>query len=411
MAVAALPPGKKSPIDSMRSKFRGLKNSIKSMSKAAIGIKTALQKENELKRKRLEILKENRLKQKDLRQKEAEEERLEKPNFSAFSNIKESIVKTGRNLFGSVLKIVGLLAGAWLFKNIDNIKDTVEKAIKKIQEVWKGIGDFVTGSIDIVKGIAKTVLAFGKNILEFDFTDQSGRLKEAFSDVELGWQKLSGAITGAEEVFENPEKSKELDKEFEGGESDDKNNKEDKEGDDETSSSGSSSVKVDPLVVLDDNKDLVVSKFGPGLYEMIKNEVQKNPSEYDTKEEISAALEKFGIDPTEVKYRKNYSSTSDENNLEKKQNNMVGKVNQQVNNAGEKIKNDKLTIEGKNKLNLDKITPKNVSETITVIAPPQRSDYANTRSGSKQYSLDLKKYNRGDDYKLLKEKEALEVLN
>ena len=277
MAVAALPPGKKSPIDSMRSKFRGLKNSIKSMSKAAIGIKTALQKENELKRKRLEILKENRLKQKDLRQKEAEEERLEKPNLSAFSNIKESIVKTGRNLFGSVLKIVGLLAGAWLFKNIDNIKDTVEKAIKKIQEVWKGIGDFVTGSIDVVKGIAKTVLAFGKNILEFDFTDQSGRLKEAFSDVELGWQKLSGAITGAEEVFENPEKSKELDKEFEGGESDDKNNKEDKEGDDETSSSGSSSVKVDPLVVLDDNKDLVVSKFGPGLYEMIKNEVQKNP--------------------------------------------------------------------------------------------------------------------------------------
>ena len=225
MAVAALPPGKKSPIDSMRSNFRGLKNNIKSMSKTVLGIQTALQKANELKRERLETLKENRLKQKDLRQKEAEEERLEKPNLSAFSNIKESIVKTGRNLFGSVLKIIGLFAGAWLFKNIDNIKDTVEKAIKKIQEVWKGIGDFVTGSIDVVKGIAKTVLAFGKNILEFDFTDQSGRLKEAFSDVELGWQKLSGAITGAEEVFENPENNKEIDKEFEGGESDDKDNR------------------------------------------------------------------------------------------------------------------------------------------------------------------------------------------
>ena len=43
MAVAALPPGKKSPIDSMRSKFRGLKNNIKSMSKTVIGIQTALQ--------------------------------------------------------------------------------------------------------------------------------------------------------------------------------------------------------------------------------------------------------------------------------------------------------------------------------------------------------------------------------
>ena len=52
------------------------------------------------------------------------------------------------------------------------------------------------------------------------------------------------------------------------------------------------------------------------------------------KRRLVLALEKFGIDPTEVKYRKNYSSTSDENNLEKKQNNMVGKVNQQVNNAG-----------------------------------------------------------------------------
>ena len=406
MAVAALPPGKKSPIDSMRSNFRGLKNNIKSMSKTVLGIQTALQKANELKRKRLETLKENRLKQKDLRQKEAEEERLEKPNFSAFSNIKESIVKTGRNLFGSVLKIVGLLAGAWLFKNIDNIKDTVEKAIKKIQEVWKGIGDFVTGSIDVVKGIAKTVLAFGKNILEFDFTDQSGRLKEAFSDVELGWQKLSGAITGAEEVFENPEKSKELDKEFEGGESDDKDNKGDKEGDDETSNN-SSNVKVDPLVVLDDNKDLVPV----GMYDLIKSEVEKNPSQYDTKEEINAALEKFGIDSSEVKYRKNYSSTSDENNLEKKQNNMVGKVNQQVNNAEQKLKNEKLTIEGKNKLNLDKITPKAVAETITVVAPPQRSDYANTRSGSKSYSNAMKAYRSGDDYKLLREKEALEVLN
>ena len=405
MAVAALPPGKKSPIDSMRSKFRGLKNNIKSMSKTVIGIQTALQKANELKRKRLETIKENRIKQKDLQQKQAEEARLEKPNLmsSSFSNIKDSIKKSGGGILNSVLKIIGLFAGAWLFKNIDNIKDTIEKAVKIIQDVWTGISNFVSGTFDIVKGLAKTVLAFGKNIIELDFKDKSGRLKEAFSDVELGWKKLSGAITGAEETFDNPEK---IEDEKESEDKDTDTDKEEKEGSDETSGNGTS-VKVDPLVVLDDNKELIPF----GMYDLVKSEIEKNPSEYDTKEEISAALEKFGIDPTEVKYRKNYSSTSDENNLEKKQNNMVGKVNQQVNNAGEKIKNDKLTIEGKNKLNLDKITPKNVSETITVIAPPQRSDYANTRSGSKQYSLDLKKYNRGDDYKLLKEKEALEVLN
>ena len=50
MAVAALPPGKKSPIDSMRSKFSGLKNNLKAMTTTAIGIKVALQKANEFKR-------------------------------------------------------------------------------------------------------------------------------------------------------------------------------------------------------------------------------------------------------------------------------------------------------------------------------------------------------------------------
>ena len=90
---------------------------------------------------------------------------------------------------------------------------------------------------------------------------------------------------------------------------------------------------------------------------------------------------------------------------------MVDKVHAQVNNAGQKIKNDNLRIEGKNQLNIDKITPTNVAETITVVAPPQRSDYANTRSGSKSYSNAMKAYRSGDDYKLLREKEALEVLN
>ena len=405
MAIAALPPGKKSPIDSMRSKFRGLKNNIKSMSKTVLGIQTALQKSNELKRERLETIKENRLKQKDLQQKEAAEARLEKPNFmsSSLSNIGDTIKKTGSGIFGGVMRIIALFAGAWLFKNMDNIKDTVEKAVKVIQDVWTGISNFVSGTFDIVKGLAKTVLAFGKNIIELDFTDSTGRLKEAFSDVELGWKKLSGAITGAEETFDNPEK---IEDEQESEDKDtDNTDKEEKEGGDETSSNGSN-VKIDPLVVLDDNKELIPF----GMYDLVKSEVEKNPSQYDTKQEISAALEKYGIDSSEVKYRKNYSSTSNDENLEKKQNNMVGKVNQQVNNAEQKMKNEKLTIEGKNKLNLDKITPKAVAETITVVAPPQRSDYANTRSGSKQYSLDLKKYNRGDDYKLLKEKEALEAL-
>ena len=37
------------------------------------------------------------------------------------------------------------------------------------------------------------------------FADSSGKIKDAFSDLELAWEKLNGDITGAEKVLENPD--------------------------------------------------------------------------------------------------------------------------------------------------------------------------------------------------------------
>ena len=72
--------------------------------------------------------------------------------------------KLAGGILGRVLKIVGLLAGGWLFKNIDNIIETVQKAVKVIQDVWNGISNFVSGTIDIVKNIGKSILAFWEKI-------------------------------------------------------------------------------------------------------------------------------------------------------------------------------------------------------------------------------------------------------
>ena len=43
---------------------------------------------------------------------------------------------------------------------------------------------------------------------------------------------------------------------------------------------------------------------------MVQNEVKNNPSKYDTKEEINAALSSVGVDPSKVKYRSSYSNQS-----------------------------------------------------------------------------------------------------
>ena len=63
------------------------------------------------------------------KQKQSEEKRLEKPNLisSSLSNIGMNLKKTAGGILGRVLKIVGILAGGWLLKNIGGIIETVQK--------------------------------------------------------------------------------------------------------------------------------------------------------------------------------------------------------------------------------------------------------------------------------------------
>ena len=392
----------RSPISSMRSGFRSLKNNLKTMAKSAIGIKDGLEEENQLKKKRLDNLKSSAAKERDLKQKQSEEKRLEKPNLisSSISNIGMTLKKTGKGILGRILNVVGLLAGGWLLKNMDNIIETVKKGIKVVTDVWERIGNFVSGTLDTVKGFAKTVLAFGKNILEFDFKDKSGRLKEAFSEVELGWEKLSGAITGAETTFDNPE-AEAFKEDFEEGgnlEEENDNDKEETEGvskESDTKNVGtdpSNKPKVGDYKVIDTSRGSKYrvwdgGKWGPktnvkprggDVWNEERTEVDKDEdSKIESEEQVSAK----------------------------------DKVYQQVKNAGNKLKNQEM-IEGvKKDVNqmVGKITPENKPEVITIVAP-QRSDYANTRSGSKQYSKDYKIYVKNNDLNKLENKQMLEAL-
>ena len=68
--------------------------------------------------------------------------------------------------------------------------------------------------------------------------------------------------------------------------------------------------KVDPFVVLENNKNLIPF----GMYNMVKTEIEKDPSKYDTKEEINAALSNIpGVDPSKIKYESNNSNLKSSN--------------------------------------------------------------------------------------------------
>ena len=70
---------------------------------------------------------------------------------------------------------------------------------------------------------------------------------------------------------------------------------------------------------------------------MIRGEIEKNPSNYDTKEEINAALSNFGIDSSKVKYRSTYSS------------NVTGTIRHKSITSNPKNGNVNLKVDSKNK--------------------------------------------------------------
>ena len=77
------------------------------------------------------------------------------------------------------------------------------------------------------------------------------------------------------------------------------------DGSGNTSGEGGSN-KVDPYVVLENNRDLIkpIGMFSKEqVYNKVKSEIDKDPSKFDTKEEISAALSQLpGVDPSKIKY-------------------------------------------------------------------------------------------------------------
>ena len=388
---------RKSPISSMRDGFRALKGNLKTMTKNVIGIQDGLQEENKLKKQRLERLKTDSAKQKDLKQKQSEEKRLEKPNLvsSSLSNITKTMKKAGGSLLSRVLKLVGLFAGAWIVKNIGGLIETVEKGIKVVTDVWNGIGNFVGGSIDTVKGIGKLILGFGQNILSFDFADKSGRLKEAFSEIELGWQKLNGDITGAEKVLDDPE-SEVFKEDFEeGGNLEEEKDSEDKEEGGETDSD-SENVGDDPTnkpaigdyKVIDTSRGSKYRVWDGGKWGSKTNVKPRSGNEWNE--------EKVNIDKDED------SKIESEEQVSAKE-----KVYQQVKAAGNKLSNQELITSKKRRGTafVAKLTPSNEPEIITVVAPNQNQVNNNSGGDSGVTTINI---SGGDDLNRLESKRALE---
>tara|TARA_Y100000992_G_scaffold302622_1_gene277746 strand:+ start:4666 stop:6054 length:1389 start_codon:yes stop_codon:yes gene_type:complete len=252
-----------------------------------------------------------------LKEKEGKLEGIGKRLKGALLAPVESVKKTAQGILGKLAEVfkalfLGFIANkalkmiqAHMSGDKEGFKE-MRNSIFKAFAVVGGIFLILKGGLmalpAIIGGLITSVIAIGGAILGF--------LISPAGLIALAVAAGIGGFLGLKKLFKNrnkkkDEEGKEIEKtdrgsgfaDIRGG--DDKVDGYGKPKDNNNKiSEGSSDEKVDPYVVLENNKDLIPF----GMYNMVKSEIEKDPSKYDTKEEINAALTKVGVDPSKLKY-------------------------------------------------------------------------------------------------------------
>ena len=183
-------------------------------------------------------------------------------------------------------KFIMTIFAGWLINQLPAIMESVKKFIDMAKPVFEtlkkwatGIVDFFTWIGDGIKNLWNTITGNTDSVdaEKKKLESENNKLKDTFKKQKKGFKDLEDKAKGEE---------KKLNKDM-----DDLNKEVDNELD--------QSEKVDPIQVLEDNKNLIPA----GMSGIVKNEVTNNPSKYDTKGEINAALNKYGVDTSKIKYR------------------------------------------------------------------------------------------------------------
>ena len=182
-----------------------------------------------------------------------------------------------------------------------NMRNTLIKSIAVVGGIFLILKGGLLALPAILTGVVSGIIAIGGAILAF--------LVSPAGLIALAVAGGVGAFLGLKKLF-NKNKQKKLELEKTRGKPI-KNSRGRTIGYDKPKGDGSGNTsvgnenttkndKVDPFVVLEDNKNLIPF----GMYDMVKSEIEKDPSKYDTKEEINNVLSNIpGVDPSKIKYK------------------------------------------------------------------------------------------------------------
>lgn len=167
-------------------------------------------------KKRKEIYKRIKQREKNYESLERDDRRessleLRKIGKSAEGNIMSVIKKTGGGLLGKLLMGAGLLVATSLLKYIAPIVGYAKEfgaRVTKFIEIGK---DYFNGLNNLISSTGRALSILGQNILSFDFSDSTSKLRDSLGEIEKTFNDLGNTNQELIDVF-----TKDLVKEIDG---------------------------------------------------------------------------------------------------------------------------------------------------------------------------------------------------
>lgn len=184
-------------INGMKSDVAQTKNSVNNIKKV-IAARTKVKSEAVFKSK---ALYQKRL---DATRRRDAEDQLEVSNISPALSPTMAVRNSGKGFVGRIISAIGYMTVGWL---VNQLPTWIKLAEEFVARTYRLIGltkEFVNFSYGFIKSFPRIIEAYGKNIMDFDFFDTSGRVKTAFDELNNSMQGMQDSVDEALRLFTTP---------------------------------------------------------------------------------------------------------------------------------------------------------------------------------------------------------------
>jgi len=138
------------------------------------------------------------------RRKQREDE-LEAPNLVTKPRGAAGLIAgSAKGFFERLVGFLSYLTAGWIINNLPTWISMGKEFIARTQQMGKILGGFITNSTDIFKNFTKLLGASLQNLMSFDFSDTSGRVKTAFDDLNLSVENWGTDFENAIKLITTP---------------------------------------------------------------------------------------------------------------------------------------------------------------------------------------------------------------